>query len=84
MAQARKRRKRVVSHQVNVSLQAFDISRAGTSLDLVIYHGEEKLGELTLGKGSINWRGRNRQKWKRLRWIRFAELMDEFAYGDRR
>ena len=78
---SRKRKIPALRHQVNVSLQAFDISRAGTSLDLVIYHGEEKLGELSLGRGSINWRGRNRQRWKRIRWTRFAELMDEFAYG---
>jgi hypothetical protein len=65
---------------VNLSLQAFDSSRAGSSLDLAIYHGEEKLGELSLGQGSFNSRGRNRQRWKRIRWIRFAELMDELAY----
>ena len=78
-----RRRRTSRKHRVNVSLQAFDISKAGTSLDLEIFALGEKLGDLTLGRGSINWRGRNRQSTKRT-WSRFAEMMDELAYGKKR
>jgi len=33
-----------------------------------------------LGRGSLFWRGANRQKQKRISWTRFAEMMDELAY----
>lgn len=69
-------------HMVNVELQVFDISKAGTSLDLEIFAEGQKLGQLTIGRGSINWRGRNRQSAKRIDWSRFADMMDQLAYGD--
>ena len=69
-------------HKVNVHLQVFEISKAGTSLDLEIFAEDQKLGELTIGRGSFNWRGRNRQSTKRIRWSKFAEMMDRLAYGD--
>jgi hypothetical protein len=47
-----RRRRSTRKHQVNVSLQAFDISKAGTSLDLEIFARGEKIGDLTLGRGS--------------------------------
>ena len=39
-------------------------------------------GELTIGRGSLFWRGGRRQKEKRLSWSRFAELMDDLAYDN--
>lgn len=68
-------------HQVNLNLQVFGITKAGTSLDLEIFSEGEKLGHLTIGRGSINWRGGNRKSVKRIRWPDFAEWMNERAYG---
>jgi hypothetical protein len=68
-------------HAVNVHLQVFGITKAGTSLDLEIYSEGEKLGQLTIGRGSVNWRGGNRKSVKRIRWPVFAEWMNERAYG---
>lgn len=76
------KRKPARKHKVNVHLQVFEISKAGTSLDLEIFAEDQKLGELTIGRGSINWRGRNRQSTKRIRWSKFAEMMDRLAYGE--
>lgn len=76
------KRRPVRKHKVNVHLQVFEISKAGTSLDLEIFAEDQKLGELTIGRGSINWRGRNRQSTKRIRWSKFAEMMDRLAYGE--
>jgi hypothetical protein len=61
-----------------------ELARAGSSLDLEIYASREKLGTLIIGRGSLYWYGRNRQKRKRISWTRFAEMMDELAYGPRR
>jgi hypothetical protein len=68
-------------HAVNVHLQVFGITKAGTSLEIEIYSEGEKLGHLTIGRGSVNWRGGNRKSVKRLRWPEFAEWMNERAYG---
>jgi hypothetical protein len=85
MARPRKRRVRRVraqrKHAVNLNLQVFGITKAGTSLDLEIYSEGEKLGHLKIGRGSINWRGGKHKKEKRIRWPDFAEWMNERAYG---
>jgi hypothetical protein len=76
------RRVRVIrKHAVNLNLQVFGITKAGTSLDLEIYQEGEKLGHLTIGRGSINWRGGKHKKVKHFRWPDFAERMNELAYG---
>ena len=64
-----------------MNLQVFELSKAGTSLDLEIAERGVKLGEITIGRGSIIWRGRNRKSSKRIGWHRFAEMMNELAYG---
>jgi hypothetical protein len=47
----------------------------------VLFARGEKLGEITLGRGSLYWYGRYRQKRKRISWSTFAAMMDELAYG---
>lgn len=69
-------------HKVDLGLNARDITRAGSSLELSIYAEGERLGHLVIGSGSINWRGRNRRTSKRITWSRFAEMMDQLAYGE--
>ena len=75
------RRKAKRKHSVDVTLKAFGITKAGTSLDLEIYSEGEKLGHLTIGRGSIRWRGGKRKRAKTFRWEEFAEWMDERVYG---
>lgn len=75
------RRKPKRKHQVDLRLQVFGITKAGTSLDLEIYSEGVKLGHLTIGRGSVNWRGGKHKKEKRIRWPDFAEWMNERAYG---
>jgi hypothetical protein len=76
---AKKRPKK--KHSVKAQLHVHQLSKAGTSLELQIYAYDEKLGDLTVGRGSVPWHGANRQSAKRLSWSRFAEMMDELAYG---
>ena len=78
------RRKRLVKkHHVKAHLQVTELAKAGSSLDLEIYASKEKLGTLIIGRGSLYWYGKGRQKRKRISWTRFAEMMDDLAYGVR-
>ena len=58
------------------------LSKAGSSLNLEIFASKQKVGEVIIGRGSLYWYGRNRQKRKRINWSKFAEMMDRLAYGD--
>jgi len=77
-ARTRAKRKK---YAVKAELRVPGLSKAGSSLDLKIYASKLKLGEMTIGRGSLYWYGRYRQKRKRISWTRFAEMMDELAYG---
>jgi hypothetical protein len=68
-------------HAVKAELQVPGLSKAGSSLNLKIYASRSKLGEVTIGRGSLYRYGRCRQKRKRISWTRFAEMMDRLAYG---
>jgi len=76
------RAKRVArKHEVKAALTVHGLSKAGTSLDLTIFAEGEKIGELVIGRGSLNWTGGRRQSSKRISWSEFARHMDELAYG---
>jgi len=68
-------------HQVKASLKVPRLSKAGSSLTLEIFASKQKLGEVTLGRGSLYWTGKGRHKSKRINWTHFAEVMDDLAYG---
>jgi hypothetical protein len=69
-------------HAVKADLKVPGLSKAGSSLTLKIYASRAKLGGITVGRGSLYWYGRYRQKRKRISWTRFAEMMDRLAYGN--
>lgn len=71
-----RKRKSVRKHEVRATLTVQELTRAGTSLDLEIYAGGEKLGTLQVGRGSLKWWGRKWVHGKRLSWSRFADHMD--------
>lgn len=77
MPRKRARRK----HSVKASFRVMELSKAGSSIELEIYASKEKIGTLRIGRGSLFWFGRSRHKSKRIAWSRFAEMMDELAYG---
>jgi len=68
-------------HEVKADLANFELAKARSSLTLQIYANKEKIGELDVGRGSLYWQGRKKQRSKRLDWSRFAEMMDQLAYG---
>lgn len=81
MAKSRRKAKPRKRHSVRAVLAVRELSRAGSSLDLRLYAAGSKIGELVIGQGSLYWYGRNRHRSKRIRWSKFAEMMNELAYG---
>lgn len=69
-------------HMVKANLQVVELTKSGTSLNLQIYADQQKIGELVVGRGSLYWYGRKRQRRKRIDWTKFAKKMDELAYGN--
>lgn len=76
-----RRKKAVRKHEVKADLKNFHLTIAGSALGLQISADGEKIGELQMGRGSLHWWGRSRKKRKRISWSRFADMMDELAYG---
>ena len=68
-------------HEVWAAIDNIELVRAKSSLHLNVWAGGEKIGQLEIGQGSLFWWGKNRHKSKRLNWSRFAEKMNELAYG---
>lgn len=77
------KKKLLKKHSVRANLHVVELTRAGSSLDLEIYADNEKIGTMIIGRGSLVWFGGKRQLRKRIPWSRFAEMMDELAYGSR-
>lgn len=78
----RKTRKEVSKkHTVKAHFNVPQLTKAGSSLSLEVYADEQKIGEVTIGRGSLFWRGGRRHLLKKISWSRFAEKMDELAYG---
>ena len=76
-----KKKRTARKHSVRANIQVQELSKAGTSIEFEIYASGEKIGTIVIGRGSLIWRGGRRQTDKKISWSRFAELMDELAYG---
>lgn len=83
MASTREPRKRVAAKnfEVKAALANTTLAKAKSALTLEIYSKKEKIGQLEIGQGSLYWWGAHRQISKRVDWQRFAEMMDQLAYG---
>jgi hypothetical protein len=61
-------------HKITMSLPAGLV--VNSDVEFVVMSGSEKLGELHLSKGSLDWRPKNSKKTEyRLSWERFAQVM---------
>jgi hypothetical protein len=83
MPQKRKRAVKSLAHayEVKAEISNATLAKAKSALTLQIYRRHLKLGELQIGRGSLFWAGARRQSAKRIHWGRFAEMMDDLAYG---
>lgn len=78
---ARKKKSLERRHSVKGAISLPQLAKAGSSLRLEIFARNRKIGELFIGRGSLYWYGRNKQRSKRIDWSKFAELMDQLAYA---
>jgi hypothetical protein len=69
-------------HAVRCEVSIPELTKAGTSVSFEIYAEGEKIGDIVLGRGSIEWRGGGRKNSKRISWSDFAKLMDRLYYRD--
>lgn len=79
---ARRTRGKNRVHSVSGQLSFERLTRTTTAITLDITGVGGKLGTLEIGRGSLMWTGKNRKSTKRIRWAKFAEIMNELAYGD--
>jgi len=68
-------------HVVKANFQVFDLSKAGTSLELEIFEQQprasrRKIGTVIIGRGSLTWVKGGAHTGKRIPWSRFAEVME--------
>jgi hypothetical protein len=77
-----KKKKTKKVHSIKATINNFELTRTGSSIALEIKANREIIGNLSIGRGSIEWRGRKREITKRINWTRFGEMMDKLAYGE--
>lgn len=61
-------------HDVQITIPAKLLKNTDATVE--VWSDGEKLGELKISKGTVDWRGGNRKSWKRIRWEKFAEALD--------
>ena len=72
-SKSKKRRK----HAVRAWMQVADLTKTGSAIWFEISSRGQKLGSMRVGRGSIEWKGKNRKVEKRLSWSRFAQHMEK-------
>jgi hypothetical protein len=64
-------------YEVDVSLKAWDIAKAGAGLRLAIRDRERLIGTIEIGQGTFGWkRASGKKGFKRIPWQQFAELVE--------
>lgn len=51
-------------------------------MTLILEHKNEKIGELSIGRGSVTWFGRKRKNGVTWTWSEFAALLDKHGYEE--
>ena len=78
-----KKKKLERKYVVRAELSNFELAKAKSALRLEISCEGEPVGELELGRGSLIWWSAHQVKGRRIRWSKFAEMMDQLAFGKR-
>jgi hypothetical protein len=73
-----RRARRKVRYSVNMSLNAWDLAKAGAALKIEIHEHGELLGTIKIGQGSFQWHPAHGKKgFKPYRWRDFADYLNE-------
>jgi hypothetical protein len=70
------------AHRVTGSIDNLDLTKASTAMTLILEHKDEKIGELSLGRGSVTWFGRKRKNGVTWTWSQFAAFLDKHGYEE--
>jgi hypothetical protein len=77
---SKKVRKIKPRYAVNVSMQAWDIAKAGAAMSLRVRGREGLLGTIEIGQGTFGWKtARRKSGFKRFQWKELAHILDENA-----
>ena len=61
-------------HKIEITLPSKPLKNVDTVI--AAWSDGQKLGELRISKGTIDWRGAGKKEYKYITWERFAELMN--------
>jgi hypothetical protein len=67
-------------HEIEANFPAHQV--LNTDLSVVVTSDGRRLGELTISRGSIDWRPSKRHAAVQLRWEQFDRLMERWASGE--
>lgn len=75
---AAKRRRAKPRYKVNVSMQAWDIAKAGAAMSLRVRGRDGLLGTIEIGQGTFGWRSaRQKSDIRRIPWKALADILDQ-------
>jgi uncharacterized membrane protein len=64
-------------YAVNVSMQAWDIAKAGAAMSLKVRGREGLLGTIEIGQGTFGWKSaRGKSGFRRFQWKELANILD--------
>lgn len=78
MAAKRKRKPQQV-YKVNMSMQAWDLAKAGAAVTIRVRGRAGLLGTIEIGQGSFRWKAAHGRSFKRIWWGRLAEKLNEIT-----
>lgn len=61
-------------HSIEITLPSKPIKNADTVIG--VWSDGDKLGELRISKGTVDWRRGSKKTWKYITWEKFADLLD--------
>lgn len=65
-------------HRIRVTVPTIEVGK--NDIHVIIQRNSEKIGELLISKGNIQWWPKGHKKLKKqLRWAEFAAFMDEWG-----
>jgi hypothetical protein len=64
----------VPKHYIEISLPTKPLKNVDTTI--AIWSDDEKLGEMRVSRGTLDWKSARRRSVKHIAWERLAELLD--------
>jgi len=72
----------MAKHDISLNI-AHGITIVNTDIEVEVRADDELLGRIGISRGSIDWKPAHKKTAHRLRWARFAQLMEENVRASR-